>query len=163
MNRLGLLTGADIRAQTLDFLQQHFGKSGGYYYWVSRGIDHRPVRPDRIRKSIGAENTFFEDLWTEDSAREKLAPIIDKVWRHYEHHDSRARTLTLKVKFADFQVLTRSQTVAPALTSRDMIVATTYGLLAPFFPTVKGIRLLGISVSAFAETAAPERQLALSI
>jgi nucleotidyltransferase/DNA polymerase involved in DNA repair len=65
-NSLGIFTGLDIRNQTLAFLQQHFGKSGVYYYWISRGIDERPVRANRIRKSIGAENTFSVDLTTSD-------------------------------------------------------------------------------------------------
>jgi DNA polymerase IV len=69
MNRLGIVTGADLEAQTLAFLQQHFGKAGSYYYWIARGVDHRPVRADRVRKSIGAENTFFEDIFTFDAAR----------------------------------------------------------------------------------------------
>jgi DNA polymerase IV len=64
MNRLGIATGLDLWAQTLPFLQQHFGKSGPYYYWIARGVDERPVRADRVRKSIGAENTFAQDLHT---------------------------------------------------------------------------------------------------
>src|ERR1700712_769839 len=59
---LGIQTGLDIRSQTLGFLEAHFGKAGAYYYWISRGIDERPVRSNRIRKSVGAENTFFSDL-----------------------------------------------------------------------------------------------------
>jgi len=147
----------------MEFLQQHFGKSGGYYYWVSRGIDNRPVRPDRIRKSIGAENTFFEDLWNETEAREALGPIIDKVWRQYENHEARGRTVTLKVKFADFQILTRNQTGALAYTSRETIEAAAFALLSPFFPTQKGIRLLGVTMSSFVDVADAERQLILSV
>src|SRR4029079_4030005 len=63
MEQLGIRTGLDVRAQTLDFLQQHFGKAGSYYYWAARGIDERPVRADRIRKSVGAENTFSVHLF----------------------------------------------------------------------------------------------------
>ena len=63
------------------YLQQHFGKAGPYYYWIARGVDERPVRPDRIRKSVGAENTFATDLSTLDTARAALQPIIEKVWR----------------------------------------------------------------------------------
>jgi len=167
MNRLGLVTGADIRAHDLAFLQQHFGKSGNYYYWVSRGIDHRPVRPDRIRKSVGGENTFFEDLWNEAEARTALLPIIDKVWRHYEGQPSRGRTLTLKVKFADFQILTRSRTAAVPFGERPAIETAAFELLGPFFPTLKGIRLLGVSLSSFADAGQelPEndQQLALPV
>jgi DNA polymerase-4 len=64
MNRLGIKTGFDLKEQTLAFLQQHFGKPGPYYYWIARGIDERPVRADRIRKSLGAENTFSADIFT---------------------------------------------------------------------------------------------------
>jgi DNA polymerase-4 len=165
MNRLGIVTGADMRAHELASLQRHFGKSGRYYYWVSRGIDHRPVRPDRIRKSIGGENTFFEDIWREDQARAALGPIIDKVWRHYESHDSRGRTITLKVKFADFQILTRSQTSPTPVASRDAVESAAFGLLAPFFPSPKGVRLLGVTISSFADGDAPATsdQLILAI
>ena len=74
MNRLGIETGLDLRAQTKSFLHQHFGKSGLYFYWIARGIDDRLVRPDRIRKSIGAENTFSVDLFTFDAAQDALLP-----------------------------------------------------------------------------------------
>jgi DNA polymerase IV len=84
MGRLGIKTGLDLRAQSLDFLQQHFGKAGSYYYWAARGVDERPVRADRIRKSIGAENTFPTDLFTYDAAREALREIVDKVWGYCE-------------------------------------------------------------------------------
>src|SRR5262249_18242935 len=82
MQRLGIATGSDLRARPLDFLQTHFGKAGGYYYWAARAIDERPVRADRIRKSIGAENTFAADLFTYEAAREALRDSIDQVWQH---------------------------------------------------------------------------------
>src|SRR5437868_15394503 len=72
MEQIAVRTGLDLRAQTLDFLQQHFGKAGSYYYWAARGIDERPVRADRIRKSVGAENTFPVDLFTYEAARDQL-------------------------------------------------------------------------------------------
>ena len=111
MNRLGIENGLDLRAQTLPFLRQHFGKSGPYYYWIARGIDERPVRADRVRKSIGAENTFSQDLHAFGPMREALEPIIAKVWRHCQATGIQGRTVTLKVKFADFQQITRSKSV----------------------------------------------------
>src|SRR5271170_6313416 len=84
MGRLGIKTGLDLRSQTLAFLQQHFGKAGCYYYWAARGIDERPVRADRIRKSVGVENTFPADLLTCKAARDALREIVDKVWRYCE-------------------------------------------------------------------------------
>jgi DNA polymerase IV len=80
MARLGIETGLGLRAQSLAFLQQHFGKVGSYYYWVARGVDERPVRADRIRKSVGAENTFPTDLFTYNAACDALREIVDKVW-----------------------------------------------------------------------------------
>jgi len=80
MAQLGIETGRDLKGQTLEFLQHHFGKAGSYYYWAARGIDERPVRADRIRKSVGAENTFPADLFTCEAARDALREIADKVW-----------------------------------------------------------------------------------
>ena len=84
MNALGLYTGLDMRNQSLEFMQANFGKAGSYYYWISRGVDNREVRADRIRKSVGAENTFSTDLTDFDAMVVELQPLIDKVWRHCE-------------------------------------------------------------------------------
>ena len=84
MEQLGIRMGADLRERSLDFLQGRFGKAGPYYYWISRGIDERPVRANRVRKSISAENTFSADLFGFDDMRDALQPILDKVWRHRE-------------------------------------------------------------------------------
>src|SRR5206468_2080543 len=107
MASLGIETGLDLKGQTLEFLQQYFGKAGSYYYWVARGVDERPVRADRIRKSVGAENTFPVDFFTYEAARDALREIIDKVWSYCEGSGLRGRTVTLKVKFANFQQITR--------------------------------------------------------
>ena len=109
MNSLGLHTGLDMRNQTLDFMQANFGKVGAYYYWISRGVDNREVRANRIRKSVGAENTFSTDLTEFETMVAELQPLIDKVWRHCEDKGSRGRTVTLKVKFNDFEIITRSR------------------------------------------------------
>jgi DNA polymerase IV len=82
MNSLGLHTGLDMRNQTLEFMQANFGKAGAYYYWISRGVDNREVHANRIRKSVGAENTFSSDLIEFDAMAAELQPLIDKVWRH---------------------------------------------------------------------------------
>ncbi len=117
MERLGIQTGRDLKAQTLPFLQQHFGKAGPYYYWVARGIDERPVCADRARKSVGAENTFETDLYSAQEIHAGLRPIIEKVWTYCERTGLRARTVTLKVKYADFRQITRSRT-GPAPSGR---------------------------------------------
>jgi DNA polymerase-4 len=148
MNGLGIYTGRDLRAQTLPYLQKHFGKSGSYYYSIARGIDDRPVRADRVRKSVGAENTFAYDLVALDAMREALQPIIDKVWRYCEGSGIRGRTLTLKVKYADFELITRSRSTAKPIDSRLDVEQISIDLLTRLFPIPKGVRLLGVSLSA---------------
>ncbi len=165
MEHLGILTGADLRAKSLTFLQQHFGKSGAWYYNISRGIDDRPVRADKERKSVGAEDTFMTDLLDLDAARAEISPLVDKVWRHCETKNLHGRSVTLKIKYADFQIITRSRTEATAFSSPGEIVATVQTLLAPLFPTAKGIRLLGVTLSSFGDETAsgPADQLLLEI
>jgi len=154
MNKLGIETGLDLRAQSMAFLQQHFGKTGAYYYWIARAVDNRPVLANRIRKSIGAENTFSADLFTFEAAREALLPIIDKVWGHCEGTGTRGRTVTLKIKYADFQQITRSQSVRGVIEGRMAVEEISLELLRAQYPMTKGIRLLGISLSALSSAAA---------
>jgi DNA polymerase IV len=149
MNRLGIENGLDLRAQTMSFLQRHFGKSGRYFYWIARGIDDRPVRASRIRKSVGAENTFSVDLFTFDAAQKALLPIVDKVWRHCESTGARGRTVALKVKYTDFQQITRSRSLAAVIEERAALEQVSLDLLRGQFPVTKGIRLLGVALSTF--------------
>jgi DNA polymerase-4 len=148
MERLGIKTGFDLSGQTFEFLHQHFGKAGSYYYWAARGIDERPVRADRMRKSVGAENTFPADLFTYEAARDALREIVDKVWEYCEGSGIRGRTVTLKVKFANFQQITRSRTGQMQIRTRSELEQLGNALLEPLFPVVKGVRLLGISLSS---------------
>jgi DNA polymerase-4 len=87
MNKVGIQTGRDLRTQSMAFLQEHFGKAGAFYYWIARGVDDRPVRANRVRKSVGAENTFPADLFTFETARDALSPIINKVWGYCAYPD----------------------------------------------------------------------------
>lgn len=166
MHKLGLETGLDIKRRSLGFLQEHFGKAGGYYYSISRGVCERQVKPHRIRKSLGAERTFFTDLTTFASAYEALQEVIDKVWRHCEQASIRGRTLTLKVKYADFQQITRSRTGEVPISTRSELEQLSCALLTPIFPLAKAIRLLGVSLSSFGVAGDGEEcaeQLALSL
>ncbi|MCO6180877.1 DNA polymerase IV, partial [Ciceribacter sp. RN22] len=164
MHRLGIETGADLKAQTLAFLVQHFGKSGPYFYGIARGIDNREVRPDRVRKSVGAEDTFADDIHSFELAREGLRPLIEKVWGYCEANEIGAKTVTLKVKFADFSQTTRSRTFPEALPAIAGLEDVLGVLLAPVFPPKKGIRLLGVTLSSLEQRALstePQLQLAL--
>jgi DNA polymerase-4 len=151
LNRLGIETGADLRERSLPFLEANFGKSGRFFYWIARGVDERPVRAHQIRKSIGAEDTFFVDLHDYAGASEGIRPIIEKVWRHCERLNAHGRTVTLKVKFSDFRQITRSRTLPVPVESHADLEWLSLALLAPVFPVEKGIRLLGITLSSLGE------------
>jgi DNA polymerase-4 len=159
MNGLGIFTGLDIRNQTLEFMAANFGKAGAYYYWISRGIDERPVRANRVRKSVGAETTFSQDLADHEALAAELRPLIEKVWHHCETTGTRGRTATLKVKFSDFELITRSRSIS-IIDSVDDLSGLALDLLKQLIPPKKAIRLIGISVSGFADSE-PDDQLPL--
>jgi DNA polymerase-4 len=156
MHGLGIFTGLDLRNQNLAFLEANFGKAGAHYYSISRGIDERPVRANRIRKSVGAENTFSSDLTEFGPMAAELQPLVDKVWRHCESIGTRGRTVTLKVKFADFEIISRSQSLAGPVDSRPELERVAIGLLERLMPMPKAVRLLGVSISALQTDPASE-------
>jgi DNA polymerase-4 len=165
MHRLGIATGLDLEARSLPFLQQHFGKAGAYYYGLARGIDERPVRADRIRKSIGAEVTFAHDLFAYEEARAALLPIVARVWAHCEGARISGRTVTLKVKYADFRQITRRHTGAGLVATREELEGAALALLGPLFPAPEGVRLLGVTLSTLGERRATpaDPQLSLAV
>ncbi|MGY3478727.1 DNA polymerase IV [Bradyrhizobium ottawaense] len=163
MNSLGLYTGLDMRNQSLEFMQANFGKAGSYYYWISRGIDNREVRANRIRKSVGAENTFSTDLTDFDAMVVELEPLIDKVWRHCEGAGNRGRRVTLKMKFDDFEIITRSRSVSVAVSSRSDLERLSVALLQNEMPVQKPVRLLGISLSSLQSEVQAEPQFNLAL
>ena len=160
MNAMGIQTGADLRAQDLDFLLRRFGKAGRYYWNISRGVDHRRVSPDRVRKSVGAENTYSADLMQMDQIEQALLPLADKVWRHVARHELQGRTVTLKVKFSDFQQITRARSLGRPVASQAQMLAIALDLAATVRPDPRGARLLGITLSGF-ETDHDDAQLDL--
>ncbi|RSK43201.1 DNA polymerase IV [Hymenobacter rigui] len=147
LNSLGIFTGLDLRQQTEPFLRQHFGKAGSHYYRIARAQDNRPVVPDRLRKSIGSETTFEQDLLTPEELRAGLQPCLESIWGHCQRTGLRGRTITLKVKYVDFQQITRSRTLFGLLTSQEAFEQLAQELLTTLLPTPKGIRLLGASIS----------------
>ena len=164
MNRLGIRTGLDLRAQSPALFQERFDKSGPFYYWIAHEADERPVRADRIRKSVGAESTFSEDLTTLAAMRGQLRPLAEKVWAHCERSGTRGRTVTLKVKYADFQQVTRSRSFADAVPSVAVLEGTALDLLAPLLPVRTGVRLLGVTLSSLnTEEASASQQLTLAL
>ncbi|SIQ37283.1 DNA polymerase-4 [Paracoccus thiocyanatus] len=163
MQAHGIQTGADLARQSPEFLTARFGKSGGYYWNIARGVDTREVKPNRIRKSIGAENTYFEDLRQIAAAHEALAVLADKVWRHASSAARQGRTVTLKVKYGDFRQITRARSLPRPVESRDEMLEMACDLLGPVFADAHGVRLLGITLSGLEEARQdrPPRQLGL--
>lgn len=149
MNNLGIHTGADLRLKSLAFLQQHFGKSGSWYYAIARGEDHRPVVPDRPRKSSGSETTFLEDLVDPAAVEAGVQAMVDDVWAWCEKARSFGQTVTVKIKFADFRQVTRSRTLSAPASSAVALVETSIALVQMIYPLTLGVRLVGVTVSNF--------------
>jgi len=153
MQRLGIEVGADLRAQSREFLRQHFGKAADYYYLAARGIDHRPVRADRERKSVGSETTFERDLAEHDELVAGLTPCIASVAEHLGRSGAAGRTVTLKVKFADFRQITRARTLPAPISGQEPIARVVLDLLAGVEPVERGVRLLGVALSNLSDSA----------
>jgi DNA polymerase IV len=164
MKELGIFTALDLRAKDEAFLSRHFGKAGQHFYRICRGIDHRPVLPNRIRKSVGAENTFSRDLTSFDDMRAELDPLVDKVWHYCDSTGVWGRTVTLKVKFADFQIITRSRSRLAPISDRSTLASISAELLAAQFPMRKGVRLIGVSLSSLcADAEGVDMQMTLAL
>ncbi|WP_372934001.1 DNA polymerase IV [Mariniphaga sediminis] len=148
LNKMGIWFGRDLKQIDRFELVRLFGKSGNYYYEISRGEDLRPVQPFRERKSVGAEQTFFTDLFTENDLESELLGIADILWERYERSNAKARTLTLKYKYADFEQHTRSKTITGWVTSKNELIEGAKDLLQ-LETFIKGIRLLGLTLSNF--------------
>ena len=146
MYRLGIFTGADLKLKSLDYLQEHFGKSGLHYYNVVRGIHLSEVKPTRIRKSLGAERTFSENISSEIYMLDKLEDIAEEVERRLKNSRVAGKTITLKLKYSDFSIQTRSKTLKLFIASKALIMEETKALLYQE-PVKDSIRLLGISLS----------------
>jgi len=156
MHRLGIETGADLKTKDIAFLQHHFGKSGPYFYWIARGIDERLVKANRVRKSVGAEDTFDQDIHAVEPARDGIQPLIDKVWGYCAANGIGAKTATLKVKYSDFNQITRSKTVSRSFQDIQELQSVMEALLMPIFPVSKGVRLLGVTLSSLEKAAGPD-------
>ena len=148
MRKYGIETGLDLKSKSLIFLQEHFGKSGPYFYGIARGIDERQVKPDRIRKSVGAEDTFVEDIDDLDRATAELKPLVEKVWRYCEAQGTSGKTVTVKIKYSDFTQATRSRTGSLPVASAAEIMDASASLLATVYPFKRSVRLLGVTLSS---------------
>jgi len=152
MHRMGIFTGADLRRQSLQHLSEEFGKMGRVFYDFARGIDERPVISEWERKSCSCEQTFMTDLYEPSQVTIELYHTVLELLRRLEKNEFEGRTLTLKVKFADFQQITRSITVGRVLRTKDDILPLARQLMGEVsFSREHPIRLLGLGVSGHRE------------
>lgn len=147
MQRLGIATGADLAAKDIAFLRQHFGSMADYLFRAARGIDLRPVAAHRIRKSVGGERTFSEDIGSGAALRETLENIITIVWERIEAANARGRTVTLKLKFTDFRIMTRATSLPDYVSGKEEFAKLARALLEAELPLPMPIRLMGLTLS----------------
>ena len=146
MYRLGIFSGKDLKDKTEEYLSKHFGKSGSHFYNVVRGIHHSEVKPHRIRKSLGAERTFRENISSEIFMLERLENIAEEIERRLEKSKVAGKTVTLKIKYSDFTQQTRSKTINYYIARKELILEIAKDLL--YQEKMKdSVRLLGISLS----------------
>ena len=151
MKHMGLHTGADLKKLTEAEMIRNFGKAGKFYYKIVRGIDDREVRPDRETKSVGAEDTFPYDLKTFEEMCDELDKISRIVCDRLQRHNLKGRTLTVKIKYHNFKLVTRSQSFGEGIDDYESVSASAKKLLEATNPEDVRIRLLGISLSNFHE------------
>ncbi|WP_346857248.1 DNA polymerase IV [uncultured Draconibacterium sp.] len=149
LNKMGVWYGRDLKQIDRLELVRLFGKAGSYYYGICRGEDDRVVQPSRERKSVGAENTFSNDLFRMEDLEKELMQIAGKVWERSQRSNVKAKTLTLKFKYADFEQHTRSKTLSGFFNSKALFIAESKKLMKLEGGFDKGIRLLGLTLSNF--------------
>ncbi len=149
MEGLGVFSGADLAGKDPLWLAENFGNSAEWLFNLARGIDHRRVKSHRPLKSLGGERTFFNDLITDTEIREALAHVCTVVWDRAAKKGARGRTVTLKLRYADFKTITRAKSVAAPILDGASLLAAGEAILAPLLPTDQGIRLLGLTLSKF--------------
>lgn len=146
MYQFGIFTGKDLKKKSLDFLVENFGKSGSHYYKIVRGIHKSPVKPDRIRKSLGAERTFSENISSEVFMKERLVQIAEEIEKRILKSDVSGKTVTLKIKYRDFKTQTRSKTLPYFIRDKQSILNTAIELMEQE-SFRESVRLLGITLS----------------
>ncbi len=151
MKAMGLHTGADLKNISERDLIKNFGKSGHFFYNIVRGVDERLVNPDRETKSIGVEDTFSDDLNELEEMNKELDKLTMKVAERLQRYGLKGSTITLKIKYSDFKIITRSQSFNKPVNDSTTIASTARQLLLQTEPKEKNIRLLGITLSNFGE------------
>lgn len=160
LKSMGIETAGDLQRLSVEELTGEFGKLGQWYYDIARGIDERPVSPDRERKSVSAEETFAEDYADLNWLRGYLMRIAERVAERLRKNELKGRTIVVKVKYDDFQQVTRSRTLAAAVDDLDTLIRVGCELLRETEAGERRVRLLGLGVSGLAE---PEQEETVKI
>ena len=147
MHEMGIVKGKDLKQVSLEALVQRFGKVGRYYFNIARTIDERPVNPNRIRKSLGAERTFDVDFINREDVLAQTDRIVDILIERKEKAGVAGKTVTLKLKFNDFETITRSRTMHHYITDNEEIRRISKDLMMKELPLKKGVRLIGVTIS----------------
>jgi DNA polymerase-4 len=164
MRSLGIQTGADLQKWSLTDLRQRFGKLGSWYYKVAQADDDRPVEPNRERKSTSAETTFMEDVFDKEQIEGSIQLLANDVWNWAENSKTFGRTVTVKIKWSDFEQSTRSRTLKSLIVDSQEFRQIATELIDSFFPIEKGIRLIGVGMSSFHTIETPiSKQLIFNI
>lgn len=159
LRAMGIATGADLRDADQALLEARFGKAGRWFARIACGEDDRAVQPNRIRKSSGSETTVFEDMHEPEAIEAKVAEMADDVWDWAERAAASGRTVTVKVKFADFRIVTRSRSLAAPVPDRAALHHVARELVRTVYPPRMGIRLVGVAMSNLAAVAEPAEPL----
>jgi len=146
MHQIGIFHGKDLKKRSLPELSRLFGKNGVYYYNIVRGIDNREVNPNRIRKSVSTENTFLEDIRNKEQLNVRLEEAALDLYRRLQRTKFKGRTLSLKIKYSNFEQITRSRTVLHEIAEYKELLELSYVLLE-HIDLKEGVRLLGLGVS----------------
>ncbi len=146
MYQHGIFTGKDLKSKSEEYLEQHFGKSGRFYYNIVRGIHNSEVKPNRVSKSVAAEHTFNENLTSEIFMEDKLERIASELEKRLRKYSISGKTITLKIKYSDFTQQTRSKTLPYFISDKGLLFETAKELL--YQERLKeSVRLLGISLN----------------
>lgn len=160
MKAMGLHTGADLKKLSEAEMIQHFGKPGRFYYQIVRGVDDREVQPDRETKSVSVEDTYQEDITTKEAMLPELKILSEKLWERLESLGLKGRTLTVKFKFHDFSIMTRSQSQPEWIHDEQAIINMVKRVLDKAPVEGKKVRLLGIGISHFELPAEKKKEAA---
>jgi len=163
MQALGIHTGKDLKQLPLVMLQQHFGKSALHYYHIARGVDHRPVNSHRVRKSVGVETTFPQDIKGRDEILRNLQQLLEQALKKSDEKQLDAQTLTVKIKYHNFVQITRSRTLPGKITAASVTPAVLEDLIKNTDIGERNVRLLGITLSSLDNKTAHAQALQLDL